>query len=235
MRTAVYFGSRELYADMISASKSLLNNSNVEKIYLLIEDDEYPYPLPESGIIEPINVMGLIAELFDPNSPNMRSQWTPIGLIRAALTKVFPDLDKVLTIDCDTLVLEDVSDLWDIPIDDVYFAAVQEPVLSRMAHMNYVNAGVMMLNLKKLRENGIDEKMIHELNTRACGFVAQDVLNKFCQEGIRLISNEYNACAYTGMITQRKILHFAGVRRIWRDFESVKQWRELPWESVRTT
>lgn len=45
-RAAAYCGTRNLYQDMIPAIKSLLLNSNVDKIYLLIEDDEFPYPLP---------------------------------------------------------------------------------------------------------------------------------------------------------------------------------------------
>ena len=55
MRVAAYCGTRNLYKDMVTAAKSLLMNSNVEKIYFIIEDDEFPYELPES-IFEIINI-----------------------------------------------------------------------------------------------------------------------------------------------------------------------------------
>jgi len=54
MRAAVYAGTRNVYQDMIPAMKSLLIHSNVEKVYFLIEDDTFPYPLPPE--VECINV-----------------------------------------------------------------------------------------------------------------------------------------------------------------------------------
>ncbi len=225
MREVVYFGSRAIYEDMVTAVKSLLYHTKVDKVYLLIEDDTHPNEFPDC--VEIINIRDVVPTIFDENGPNYDSGWTYIGLIRAALTKVFPDKDKILSIDCDTIVLEDISELWDIDIEDYYFAAVEEPLMTRIYRMKYTNAGVMMLNLKKLRE--IDDKIIHALDTQKFGFVAQDVLNRFCQDGIKLISNKYNACAYTGVAEEKKIVHYAGERRVWRDYPIVKTYRELPW------
>ena len=45
MKYAVYFGSREIYWDMATSAKSLLINSDVDKIFFLIEDDEFPYEI----------------------------------------------------------------------------------------------------------------------------------------------------------------------------------------------
>ena len=56
MKAAVYSGTRNLYADMVTAAKSLIANSSVEKIYFLIEDDVFPYELPR--LIETMNVSG---------------------------------------------------------------------------------------------------------------------------------------------------------------------------------
>jgi len=46
-----------------------------------------------------------------------------MALIRVALGKIFPDLDKVLSLDVDTIVNENISELWDIDISDYYIAA----------------------------------------------------------------------------------------------------------------
>lgn len=46
MKAAVYCGTRNLYRQMITAAKSLLIHSDVDKIYFLIEDDDFPYSLP---------------------------------------------------------------------------------------------------------------------------------------------------------------------------------------------
>jgi hypothetical protein len=46
MKAAVYCGTRNLYPDMITAAKSLLLHSDVDKIYFLTEDDNFPLILP---------------------------------------------------------------------------------------------------------------------------------------------------------------------------------------------
>ena len=46
MRAAAYSGTKNVYEDMLIAAKSLLEHSNVEEIYFLIEDDTFPYDLP---------------------------------------------------------------------------------------------------------------------------------------------------------------------------------------------
>lgn len=210
---------------MVSAAKSLLCNSDVDKIYLLIEDDEFPYELSPS--VETINIRHIIPRYFDENGPNYRSRWTYIGLIRAALTKVFPQYDKILSIDCDTIVARDVSELWDIDIEDYYFAAVKEPHLSRMINGLYTNVGVMMVNLKKLRD-GKDDELIKALNAKAFFFVSQDVLNGCCQGHILELPGEYNVCDYTVPSTSVKIIHYAG-KSNWRNNDIVVKYREMPW------
>ena len=165
MNAAVYFGSREIYQDMIPAAKSLLLNADVDKVYLLIEDDSFPYELPDTGVIETINISGIVDQLFSKDGPNYKTQWTKIGMIRVALSKVFPDLDKILTIDCDTIVDQDISELWEFPLDGYYFAGVREPWNTDFYGQMYTNAGVLMLNLKKLREDGKDDEMIREQDT----------------------------------------------------------------------
>ena len=85
-------------------------------------------------------------------------------LIRVAYPKLFPNLDRILTIDIDTIVNENISSLWDLNLDDYYLAAVEEtenPIL----YKGYINMGVAMLNLKKMREDHKDDEMIEALNT----------------------------------------------------------------------
>jgi lipopolysaccharide biosynthesis glycosyltransferase len=104
---------------MIPAIKSLLINSDVDKIYLLIEDDVFPFDLPSN--VETINVSN--QKYFRPNGPNMNSHYTYLAMMRAALAKVFPDLDTILSLDVDTIVNQDISDVWNLPIENYYFAA----------------------------------------------------------------------------------------------------------------
>ena len=42
IKAAVYTGTKNLYKAMVPAVKSLVCNSDVDKIYLFIEDDKFP-------------------------------------------------------------------------------------------------------------------------------------------------------------------------------------------------
>ena len=66
MKAAVYCGTRNLYADMVTAAKSLLHNTDVDKVYFLIEDDIFTHELPPQ--IETINVSD--QTYFSKDSPN---------------------------------------------------------------------------------------------------------------------------------------------------------------------
>lgn len=217
MKAACYCGTRNLYQDMLPAVNSLLANSDVDKVYLLIEDDIFPYELPDK--VETINVAN--QTYFRHDSPNYRNAWTYMVLMRAALHRVFPDLDRILSLDVDTIVAKDISELWDLPIDDYYLAAAKEPYKSR--YNLYVNCGVMLLNLKKLRDGKGDE-LIEALNTKRYGFNEQDCIAEHCRNGIYVMSSDYNANNYTEPTQTPKIVHFAALKQ-WQNHPLVQMYR----------
>ena len=47
-RVAVYAGTRNLYEVMKTAVNSLLANTRMDRVYLLIEDDHFPYQMPDN-------------------------------------------------------------------------------------------------------------------------------------------------------------------------------------------
>jgi len=85
-------------------------------------------------------------------------------LIRAAYTKIFPDLDRILSIDMDTVINENISDLWDLDLTNYYIAAVEEAELTK-SEGSYFNMGVAMMNLQKIRADKKDDEIINALNT----------------------------------------------------------------------
>ena len=89
----VYSGTRNLYECMLPSITSLLEHNNPEKVYILIEDDTFPYPLPE--VCETINVSAL-KNRFNPLSPNMSSVFTYMAMIRIMYVDIFPQYDKVI-------------------------------------------------------------------------------------------------------------------------------------------
>lgn len=212
MKAVVYCATRNLYQDMLPSLKSLLIHNTLDKVYLLIEDDAFPYYLPT--VCETINVSG--QQFFGADCPNLGNSWTWMVLMRAALPFIFPNLDRILSLDCDTIVTDDITELWDLDISNHYFAACREPLTSAggayYKQPLYCNVGVAMYNLAKMRDDGVAAEVIELLNHKRLPFVEQDALNEVCQSAILPISAKFNKCDYTEPVGYAKITHFAGIK-----------------------
>ena len=226
MKAAVYAGTRNIYNKMLAPAKSLLIHSDVDKIYFLIEDDTFPYDLPKE--IECINISK--QPWFKKDGPNFANVLSYMVLLRAAYTKIFPHLDKILSIDVDTIVNENISDLWDLDLTNYYLAAVEEQSLTK-AEGSYINMGVAMLNLDKIRKEGKDDELIDALNTYWYRFKEQDCINEFFRGQILILPSDYNACLQAEPPQREKITHFAGLYDLDK-FPHFNYYRDLPLEKI---
>ena len=234
-KVAVYTGTRNMYRYMPAAVKSLLANSDVDDIWLLIEDDEFPkeYNLPEC-----IHTRNLSNQKYFPkDGPNFNSGWTYMALIRAALYKEFPDLDRVLSLDVDTIVVKDISAIWNLPLEDKYYFAASDEVDTSFKWSKklekkflYTNVGVCLMNLEKFRD-GTGDRIIEELNTVPKEFLEQETMNTICQGSILELDSKYNAQRYTKHTDYPHIVHYCGYWE-WDDQPLFKTWNEAPWENV---
>ena len=228
LKHAVYCGTRNIYGDMETSAKSLIVNSDVDKVHFLIEDAEFPTDLPD--MIECNDVSGQI--FFPPGGPNITSGYTYMAMMRVALCHVLPDIDTVLSLDADLIAVRDVSAVWDLPIKDCYFAAAHEWHRTKGGQL-YTNHGVVLYNLAKMRDGKADE-IIAELNANRYQWVDQDVCNYRCQGAIFDMPSEYNSNHWTDKNAQgARIVHFAGMKRQqWITKPEVEKYRDMPWETA---
>lgn len=225
MKVAAYSGTRNLYTGMISAYKSLLMNSDVDLIYLLIEDDEFPSELPDC--VKTVNASGQKKHWDD--TPNATSKFTYMALARATYMEMFPWLDKILSLDVDTIVEQDISDLWDLDLTGYYFSATPEVARTNEKSI-YTNIGVCLYNLKELRDGKADE-VIAALETNRFRYLEQDAFNYACQGKILPMDNSYNVTVFTGACKNPKIMHFAGYTD-WDHDWRVRKYRNIPLDEV---
>ena len=204
-RYVVYAGDHRVY-DMLSASvKSLLAHSPVDRVFLLIEHDTFPEPLPD--FVQCINVKD--QDIFPLSGPNIRTWYSFMTTLRAALTRILPPyVDRVLWLDPDTVVCDDISDIWNTDIHNHYFAGVEEVANHNHTLKPYINAGVMLMNLRKFREDGMDDKVINEINTVPYEHLEQDVLNYLCYLHIRKLPSCYSDSFVSEPCDHPRIKHF---------------------------
>lgn len=187
-KIVVYAGSRNVYSRMMPAMKSLLQYVNVDKIYFLIEDDEFPYKLPEK--VECINVSG--QTWFTRKCPNWRPRWTYMILLRAVYTQIFPQYNIILSLDNDTIIQQDFSEIWDIDMTDYYIAGTRDTPKMNIDRL-YINSGVVLFNLKKIREDKKDEEAVKLLKSHRYKYPEQDVFNEIFKDHIYELTTEYNS------------------------------------------
>ena len=226
-KAACYAATRNLYGEMAAAAKSLLAHSDVDRIFFLAEDDELPFWLPDC--IEVVNVSE--QPFFSQDGPNFRNGWTWMVLMKVALHRLFPDLERILYLDVDTFCNADVSELWDLEAEgNWWFAGAIEPVKTE-PDRPYINAGVMLENLAQLRRDGKGDELIRALNSRPFLYCEQDCIAELCQRGIIPLSSQYNANAFTLPCASPKIVHYAAVYR-WPEKPLARAWRERSWETI---
>lgn len=234
MKAAVYSGTRNLYQDMVTAAKSLVANSSVEKIYFLIEDNTFPEELPP--FIETLNVSG--QTYFPRESANFKSQFSYMALLRVCYTDLLPNVDKVLQLDVDTVCVDNIDELWSVDLTGKWFAAVEEKLSTyKPFGALYYNIGVAMFNLNQIREDKADEMLIRYLNTIDTPYIDQDAWNKHMTGRHVCLPIRYNESFVTGFTDNPAIVHYAGFKD-WHENprlsrrEYHRHYKEMSWEDV---
>lgn len=145
---------------------------------------------------------------------------TRATLYRLLLPWILTEYDKCVYLDGDTLILSDISEMLDWEMRDHYLAGVldDEEIRSeehaRILEIDnadtYVNAGVLVMELKKLRDAGLRDTFLMETQ-KGYVFADQDILNKHCYGKIALIPQRYNSFSfYKAPVTEVAIRHYAG-------------------------
>jgi lipopolysaccharide biosynthesis glycosyltransferase len=120
--------------------------------------------------------------------------------IRFDIPYLLKHLDKVIYLDADLIVKDDLFDLWQTEIDGFFVGAVTNPFFERYESINlagengYFNAGVLIINTKMWREFKVKEyalKFLNEYKNNAIMF-DQDALNYVFRGNWKSLSVRWN-------------------------------------------
>ena len=222
----LYAATRNLYRHLPAAMRSLMhyNAGYVEKIIVLAEDDRLPEDLELPDCVEVRNAVPYRDKYLDHNSPSFHGWFSWHALLRVAYPVILTDLDKVLSLDVDTIVCDDITPIWDTDLTGKWFAMVPEMTIPmarkytyRPPHPVYCNCGVLLMNLKQIRDDGWTPKLIHIANVAEMDYIEQDIFNHYGWGRGKIVAlpkryNESIGCGYTD---DPAIQHFAGVPNKW--------------------
>lgn len=199
---------------ILPSLRSLLEHNPEAKIYVLTETDRLQAEMPCPVTV--VNISG--QKIFPESGVNYRTPFSWVNLLKVAYADLLPELDKVLHLDADTIVCEDLTPLWETDIKGKWFAAVREDKGSYHPFGDvYYNAGVLLVNLTQMRKDGIIPEMVDYLNIVPQPYADQDAWNKYAIEQDKAVALpvRYNENFATGQTAAPAIVHFCGFKDWW--------------------
>lgn len=127
--------------------------------------------------------------------------------LRLLLHRVLPQKERIIYADVDVLFQDSLREIWETDISHHLLAGVKGAnnlqstwrVYKEYSYADeleglqgkYINAGVLLMNLKALREGNPDEQWI-QMSGKNYFYQDQDILNITCKEKIRFLDIRYN-------------------------------------------
>lgn len=145
---------------------------------------------------------------------------------------LLPELDKILYLDTDTIVNGNLSPLYEIDLDTNWVGGIEERCLYKDKYVFdklnfskneiYINAGVLLMNLKKMREDHFFE-IFSTISEKCCSLITysdQDILNLTARGKIKKLDCIYNMTpAHINDLPSKKvsavIVHYTGKYKPW--------------------
>lgn len=188
---------------------------------------------------------------------------TSATLFRLRLPSLLKNEEKCLYLDGDIIVQEDLKELYNTDISNYYVAGVRgigDDKLRKVLKNNNIrlciNAGVLLMNLKRMRKDNIEEKFnkfIPTLKNKKLYYADQDIINAVCCGKIYALpfkyntrswfqGSSYNQCKKVYKCTKKEyeetkkhiaIIHYTTSKKPWKD-SSVK-FGNIWWEYAKKT
>lgn len=233
----IFFAADKNYIPFLSVSlDSLKENASKSyryEIYILNTDIDEKTAEPvkkfedENFGVHFIDVSERLEEV--KNSLQLRDYYTGATYYRIFIANMFPEYEKALYIDSDTIVLGDVSELFHTELKSNLIGAIPDEAVAVVPEFRlytketlgveaekYFNAGVILMNLKEFRKSNFYGKFCGLLKTyKFCVAQDQDYLNVLCKDKIVFVGNEWNKMPIGGASATPKLIHYNLTMKPW--------------------
>ncbi len=202
----------------IKTEYTSINDEQIEFLDTVIKTKN-----PKNSVIK-IDVTDLYEKEFG-KCKNENAYCTPYTLLRL-LADLVPEIpDKILYLDIDMMAGDDISKLYNTDITDYEYAAVKEKYGSIFIWPDYINAGMLLLNMQQIKQTGLLEKARDLIKNKKMLFADQDAIYRATTKK-KLLPRIYNEQSKFNK-KDTVICHFCK-RLLWIPYphtENYKQWQ----------
>lgn len=131
---------------------------------------------------------------------NDKTGFAQVGYARLFISQIC-DKDRILYIDCDTIINSSLKKLWEYDLGGKVLGGVQDnPALFALTEVGmtrkhrYINSGVLLIDLKRWKEFNVEEKIL-EMIKKHNGFVMhhdQGIINGVLKDNIKILPPKFN-------------------------------------------
>ena len=184
--------------------------------------------------------------LDDRMSNRLRCDYFTLTIyFRLFIPAMFPEYDKGIYIDSDVVLTDDIAKLFDTDIGDNFIGACNDLSIADIPPLvaytenavgvkgkEYINSGVLLMNLKKMRECDFEGHFLNLLNTYHFDSIApdQDYINAMCNGKIYYLDEVWDAMPNEAKppIKDTKIIHYNLFSKPWC-YDNI-QYEEFFWK-----
>ena len=256
----IFFAVDDGYIPFLAVTlKSMLSNASnnynydIKVLYTSISDENKTKILKleaDNAKIEFVDLNYYIEEL--QSKLYTRDYYTKTTYYRLLIPNLYPQYDKVVYLDSDLTILGDVSELYNIDIESNLVGAVPdgsvrkikefseyvERVVGMNDYKNYFNAGVLVMNLKEMRNFEFQSKFLYLLeNMKFSVAQDQDYLNRICKGRTKILDSGWDVMPLPteNPLHEKdiKIIHYNLIYKPWH-FDNVL-YQEYFWKYAKQT
>ncbi len=245
----VKFTIVSLYSMIENASKEYNYDIHVLHTDIKPETQEAMFRLQNDNFKVTFNDVTDYLETIKEMMP-LRDYYSKTTYYRLFIAEMFPELDKAIYIDSDTIVQGDISEFFEYDISEYDLGAcheqamVQENVYGTYVEVcmginrnAYFNAGVLLINCKRFRENNILERFIKLLaiyNFRVTQ--DEDYLNVLCKDHVKFLPQSWNMEVFGNIPDSPEgmnVIHYIMVAKPWHFHDC--RWGDVFWNYTKKT
>jgi len=204
--------------------------TRIKKEYTAIKDEQIDFlnkvvkTKNADNTVTKIDVTDLYEKEFG-KCKNENAYCTPYTLLRLFIDLIPNMPEKILYLDIDMMANKDISELYNTDITEYEYAAVREKYGSKIIRPDYINAGMLLINMNKIKETKLLEKARNLIKTKKLIFADQDAIF-WSTTKKKLLPRKYNEQAFFNK-KSTVICHFCK-RMLWFPYphtENYKQWQ----------
>lgn len=239
----IFFTIDDSYAPFLAvALNSAIKNSDPQRNYkaiVLYQDlgtdniSRLQSLQTENFKIELMPIRANMEALDDRMSNRLRCDYFTLTIyFRLFIPSMFPQYDKGIYIDSDVVLTDDIAKLFDIDIGENYIGACNDLSIADIPPLvaytekavgvnakEYINSGVLLMNLKKMRDDDLEGHFLSLLNKYHFDSIApdQDYLNAMCNGKIYYLEEKWDTMPNDAkpMLTETSLIHYNLFSKPW--------------------